>query len=148
MRAHPLQAHASLCTTRRRASLRSARGPASWRCTRARVSLRSARGQATVELVALLPLVVVLLAGVWQAALAGHAVWAATAAARAAARAHAVGADPRQAARTHLPAALERGLRVNAGTDGDVRVTVRIPALPGLPSPGSTEAVAHFEPQS
>jgi Flp pilus assembly protein TadG len=139
MRAHPLRAPVSSRSARGRVSSRSARG---------RVSLRSARGQATVELVALLPLLVVLLAGVWQAALAGHAVWAATAAARAAARAHAVGADPRQAARTHLPAALERGLRVNAGTDGHVRVTVRIPALPGLPSPGHAEAAAHFEPQS
>jgi hypothetical protein len=105
-------------------------------------------GQAAVELVALLPILAALLAALWQAALAGHAVWAATTAARAAARAHAVGADPRRAARTHLPAALEPGLRVNTSTDGDVRVTVRIPALPGLPSPGHADADAHFEPQS
>ena len=105
-------------------------------------------GQATVELVALLPLLVVVLAGAWQAVLAGHAAWAATTAARAAARAHAVGADATRAARTHLPGSLERGLRVTAGSDGDVQVRVRIPSLPGLPSPGHASAGARFEPQS
>ena len=105
-------------------------------------------GQATVELVALLPLLVVVLAGAWQAVLAGHAAWAASAAARAAARAHAVGTDPTRAARTHLPGSLERGLRVTAGSDGDVEVRVRIPSLPGLPSPGHANAGARFEPQS
>ena len=105
-------------------------------------------GQATVELVALLPLLVVVLAGAWQAVLAGQAAWAASAAARAAARAHAVGTDPTTAARTHLPGSLERGLRVRAGSDGDVEVRVRIPSLPGLPSPGHANAGARFEPQS
>ena len=113
-----------------------------------RVSLRGASGQASVELVALLPILAVLLAGLWQAVLAGHAAWAASAAARAAARAHAVGADPARAARGHLPAGLETGLRVKAGAGGDVRVSVRIPALPGLPSPGRAGASSHFEPQS
>jgi hypothetical protein len=105
-------------------------------------------GQATVELVALLPCVAALLAALWQLALVGHAEWAASAAARAAARAHAVGADPGRAARAHLPPGLERGLRVRAAAGGDVRVAVRIPALPGLPSPGHARASAHFEPQS
>jgi TadE-like protein len=104
-------------------------------------------GQATVEVVALLPVLAALLAGAWQAALAGHAVWAATTAARAAARAHAVGADPREAARKHLPGSLERGLRVTTGSAGEVEVSVRIPSLPGLPSPGDASAGAHFEPQ-
>ena len=99
-------------------------------------------GQATVELVALLPLLVVVLAGAWQAVLAGQAAWAAGAAARAASRAHAVGTDPMRAARTHLPGSLERGLRVTAGSDGDVEVRVRIPSLPGLPSPGHANAGA------
>ena len=106
------------------------------------------RGQATVELVALLPCLAALLAALWQAVLAGHAVWAANAAARAAARAHAVGADPRRAARAHLPRRLERGLHLATPGAGDVRLTVRIPALPGLPSPGHAHATAHFEPQS
>jgi hypothetical protein len=104
-------------------------------------------GQATIELVALLPVVAVVLAAAWQAALAGHAVWAATSAARAAARAHAVGADAGAAARSHLPASLEGGLRVTTGSGGAVEVTVRIPSLPGLPSPGHAHAGARFEPQ-
>ena len=112
------------------------------------MAVRAEQGQATIELVALLPILAVLLLGAWQAALAGHAVWGATTAARAAARAHAVGADPAQAAKVHLPASLERGLRVTAESGGNVRVTVRIPALPGLPSPGHARAGAHFEPQS
>src|SRR5918997_305560 len=68
-------------------------------------------GQATVEIVALLPMIAVVLAGAWQAVLAGHAAWAATTAARAAARAHAIGSDPTRAARIHVPSSLERGLR-------------------------------------
>jgi hypothetical protein len=105
-------------------------------------------GQATVELVALLPVLAAVIAALWQAVLAGQAVWAATAAARAAARAHAVGADVRRAARTHLPAALERDLRVTTASGGEVEVSVRIPALPGLPSPGRAASEARFEPQS
>ena len=118
------------------------------RPTRVARSVRRDEGQAAVEVVALLPVLAVLLAGAWQAVLAGHAVWAANAAARAAARAHAVGADPSAAARGHLPASLERGLRVATEEGGDVRVTVRIPSLPGLPSPGRAKAGAHFEPQT
>jgi hypothetical protein len=105
------------------------------------------RGQATVELVALLPLVVVLAAGVWQLALCGHAVWAGGVAARAAARAEAVGADPRDAAVRRLPSSLRPGVEVRSvGSEGAVRVEVRIPAVvgSGLGSIGST---ARFERQ-
>ena len=105
-------------------------------------------GQATVELVALLPVLAALIAALWQLVLAGQAVSSATTAARAAARAHAVGADARREARTHLPAVLEHDLRVTTDAGGEVEVSVRIPALPGLPSPGRTAATAHFEPQS
>jgi hypothetical protein len=89
------------------------------------------RGQATVELVALLPLVAALAAALWQAAIAGQAVWLAGSAARAAARANAVGADPRAAARRVLPARLEPGLLVtrDGGRDDGVRVTIAIPAV-------------------
>jgi hypothetical protein len=104
-------------------------------------------GQATVEVVALLPVLIALLAAAWQAVLAGQAVWAATTAARAAARAHAIGADPREAARAHLPGTLERGLRVTTEPGGEVEIAVRIPPLLGLPSPGHAHAGAHFEPQ-
>jgi Flp pilus assembly protein TadG len=114
---------------------------------RVRRAARDARGQATVELVLLLPCLIALLAALWQLALLGHAHWAAAAAARAAARAHAVGSDPARAARAHLAGSLEPGLRVSA-TDGDARVAVRVPRLPGLPSLGHVHATAHFEPQT
>lgn len=109
---------------------------------------RAQCGQATVELVALLPVLAAILAALWQAVLAGQALWAVTSAARAAARAHAVGTDARDAARAHLPPSLEPGLRVSTRGGGEVRVSVRIPPLPGLPSPGRAQAGAHFEPQS
>jgi len=118
--------------------------PAAARAARA----RSSRGQATVELVALLPLIAALLAALWQLALAGHTAWSAAAAARAAARAHAVGTDARRAARDHLPTALEHGLRLTTSPDGEVRIAVRIPTLPGLPSVGRAHATARFTPQS
>ncbi|MDQ3676500.1 MAG: ParA family protein, partial [Actinomycetota bacterium] len=67
-------------------------------------------GQATVELVALLPLVAVLAGILWQATIVGQAVWLSGSAARAAARASAIGDDARAAARRVLPARLERRL--------------------------------------
>ena len=72
-------------------------------------------GQATVELVALLALVAALAGVLWQAAVAGQAVWLAGSAARAAARASAVGADARAAARRVLPAHLERAIDMGNG---------------------------------
>jgi hypothetical protein len=108
---------------------------------------RSEAGQAAAELVALLPLAALLLAGAWQLAVAGHAVWAADAAARAAARAAAVGDDARAAASRSLPGGLERGARVRDRGEGRVDVTVRIPPVLGLPVLGHTTATAHFRPQ-
>jgi hypothetical protein len=85
-------------------------------------------GQASVELVALLPVVVVLGFGLWHGVLAGQAVWAASAAARAGARAAAVGGDAEQAALTTLPSRLRDGARVRLDDDGatEVRVPVRV----------------------
>jgi len=103
-------------------------------------------GQAAVELVAVLPVVAALLAGLWQAALLGHASWSAAAAARAAARASAVGSDPGAAARAHLPARLERGLRVR-DSGGAVTVTVRVPSVIGPGRMGRASARAAFAPQ-
>ena len=110
--------------------------------------IRDQQAQATVELVALLPVLAALVAALWQAVLVGQAFWAVASAARAAARAHAVGTDARHEARTHLPTELERDLVVTTASGGEVEVSVRIPALPGLPSPGRATAAAHFEPQS
>jgi Flp pilus assembly protein TadG len=115
---------------------------------RVHVRFRDDRGQAAVELVAVLPLVAALLAALWQVALVGYTEWAAGAAARAAARADAVGADPAAAARAHLTRSLENGLRVRSMSGGAVRVVVRIPTLPGIPSLGHARATGHFEPQS
>jgi len=107
------------------------------------------RGQATVELVALLPLIAVLAGVMWQAAVAGQAVWLAGSAARAAARASAVGADARAAARRVLPAQLERGLVVTrVGADGGVRVAIAIPAIVGGGRVASVSARARLQDQA
>lgn len=87
------------------------------------------RGQASVELVAALPLV--LLAGLlaWQLALAGHTAWECAHAARAAARADAVGRSAEAAARSAVPRSLERGLSVRRLREGGVRVSLRVPLV-------------------
>jgi hypothetical protein len=109
---------------------------------------RSASGQASVEFVATLPVVLLLLAFAWQAVLAGQVVWHARVAARAAARAHSFGADAEHAARAHLPRSLERGLRVTTRASGDVRVSLRVPSvLPSL-GLGRVGATSHFRPQT
>jgi hypothetical protein len=105
--------------------------------------LRSHGGQASVELVAVLPLVLLVGAVCWQAVLAGHAVWMSAHAARAAARADAVGRDAERAARSALPHALERGLSVRRLSGGGVRVRVSIPfLLPRWRSPAAVSATA------
>jgi TadE-like protein len=116
----------------------------------ATVSLRanSPAGQATVEFIAMLPLVAFVLAALWQLALVGYAEWGASAAARAAARASAIGGDPAVAARSHVGGALRGGLHVRSRAPGDVRVALRIPTLPGVPGLGHARATGHFEPQS
>ncbi len=93
--------------------------------------VRSETGQAAVELVALLPLVAVLCLALWQIAILGYAEWAAGGAARAAARAEAVGENPLPAARRALPGALEAGLRVQARPGGGVRLRVGVPLVLG-----------------
>ena len=87
------------------------------------------RGQASVELVAAVPVVLAIGAIAWQLALAGHTAWLTAHAARAGARADAVGADARAAAGSALPAGLRRGLRVERLRRGGVRVRVAVPAL-------------------
>jgi pilus assembly protein CpaE len=93
--------------------------------------LHGERGQATVELIAVLPCVLLVAAVAWQLALAGHAAWMSAVAARTAARADAVGHDVRAAARSALPGSLERELRVRRLPAGGVRVSVRVPLLVG-----------------
>lgn len=87
------------------------------------------RGQASIELVAVLPVVLVVGAIAWQLALAGHAAWLTAQAARTGARAELVGRDGEAAARSALPRSLERGLEVERLGGGGVRVSVRLPSL-------------------
>jgi hypothetical protein len=100
-----------------------------------------------VELVALLPGIVLVAAVLWQVVIAGQAVWLAGSAARAAARAQAVGADAAAAARRVLPAALERGLDVRRLENGAVVVKVAVPAVIAGWRLGTVTAAARFAPQ-
>ena len=105
--------------------------------------MRSESGQASVEMVAVLPLVVLVAAVGWQLALAGYSAWACANAARVAARAQAVGGDEQAAARSALPRSLERGLRVETVAGGAVRVELRIPLILGRrPGPVSVSSSA------
>jgi hypothetical protein len=110
-------------------------------------STRGQRGQATVELVALLPVLVLVALLLWQAVVAGQAVWLTGAAARAGARAAAIGADPAVAARGALPPRLEHGLRVRPADDGGVAVSVRIPSVLTAGALATTTARARFVDQ-
>jgi uncharacterized protein (UPF0333 family) len=100
--------------------------------------MRSERGQATVELVAIVPALVLACVIAWQLVLAGHTAWVAAHAARAGARAAAVGADGRAAARSVVP-----GSVVTQLDGGRVRVRVAVPLLvPGWRSPVRVSATA------
>lgn len=107
-----------------------------------------ASGQASVELVAVLPLLAAGVLAAGQAVVAVHAGWAASQAAEAAARAHAVGEDVRRAARGALPGHLERGLRVREQPTGEVRIRLAVPSLLPALDLGSVSGRARFEPQS
>ncbi|MEA2456993.1 MAG: hypothetical protein QOI45_3255 [Thermoleophilaceae bacterium] len=101
------------------------------------------RGQASVELVGALPVVLLVGAVVWQLALAGHTAWLTANAARAGARADAVGRDATSAARSALPRSLERGLELERLPEGGVRVSVRVPLmLHGWGTPVRVEAAS------
>ena len=100
-----------------------------------------------MELVALLPLVGLLVTLLWQALLAGETVWLSGSAARAAARAAAIGADPAAAARGVVPARLARGLRVSRAPDGSVSLVLRVPLAIGGGTLAAVTARARFEEQ-
>jgi hypothetical protein len=90
---------------------------------------RTESGQASVETVAIVPLVLLVAAVGWQLVLSGHTLWLCANAARVAARAELVGKSPARAARSALPRSLERDLSVTR-LDGDrVRVRLRVPIL-------------------
>src|SRR3954451_16140726 len=109
-------------------------------------TLRDESGQAAVEFVSLLPLVALVVAVLWQAVLAGQAVWSSAGAARAAARAQAVGGDALAAARGALPRSLRSGVRVRA--DGDaVRIAVPVPLVLAHAHLLTVDARAQLPPQ-
>jgi hypothetical protein len=100
---------------------------------------RGERGQASVELVALLPVLAACLAIAAQTVVVGWVLWSAGNAARAGARASEVGSSAEAAARRALPGALRQGASVR--TDDGVRVRVRIPAIvPGVSLPSVSAA--------
>src|SRR4051794_14235152 len=86
-------------------------------------------GQASVELVAAVPFALLVGLVAWQLVLAGHALSMCANAARVAARAEAVGRDPRAAARSALPVGVEAGLRVGRRKEGGGRVSGRAPLV-------------------
>jgi hypothetical protein len=97
------------------------------------------KGQASVEFVALLPVLAGFLAVAAQTVVVGWALWSAGNAARAGARAQEVGSDAAAVARRSLPRPLRPGAVIR-DEDG-VRVKVRVPALlPGLDLPPVTAA--------
>jgi hypothetical protein len=96
------------------------------------------RGQATVELVAVVPALVLACVIAWEVVLAGHTAWLAAHGARAAARAVAVGRDGRAAARS-----VSSRAAVSLLGGGRVRVSVPVPLLvPGWRSPVRVSATA------
>jgi hypothetical protein len=93
-------------------------------------------GTASVELVAAIPVLLLALAVAAQIALAGQALWSASVAARAGARAALVGGDPKAVARQALPPSMRDGAVVEEEDDGGGGIGVQVPIptlLPQLP---------------
>lgn len=90
------------------------------------------RGTASVELIAVVPFLMLAILVAAQIALAGQALWSASVAARAGARAALVGRDGAAAARRALPTSMREGMTV--GEEDGVEVRVAVPRLlPQLP---------------
>ena len=92
------------------------------------------RGTASVELIAVVPFLLLAVVVAVQIALAGQALWSASVAARAGARAALVGQDATAAARRALPPSMRAGSEVEDSGAVSVRVPVPrlIPELPRL----------------
>jgi hypothetical protein len=84
-------------------------------------------GTASVELIAAVPFLLLAVLAAAQMGLAGQALWSASLAARAGARAALVGGDAEAAARRALPPSLRGGAEV--GEEGGVSVRVAVPRL-------------------
>jgi len=111
---------------------------------RAEKAAHGEEGTASVELVAVVPFLLLAVLAALQIALAGQALWSASVAARAGARAAAVGRDATAAARSALPPAMRREMKVEDEDGVSVRVEVPrlIPSLPGV----RVSAVSDLEP--
>lgn len=109
--------------------------------------LHDSAGQASIELVALLPALALVCAAIWQGAVAGQALWLSGSAARAAARAEALGGDAESAARAALPRPLASRASVERRPDGSVAVRIRVPVIIGDGAIGSVGAVAALPSQ-
>jgi len=92
------------------------------------------KGTASVELVAAIPFLLLGILVAAQIALAGQALWSASVAARAGARAALVGGDASAAARSALPPSMRDGAEVEEESGISVRVEVPrlIPSIPHL----------------
>lgn len=99
---------------------------------RSRYAATGEEGTASVELIAVLPFLLLALLVAAQVAIAGHALWSASVAARAGARAALVGRDATAAARRALPPSLREGAKVEDGEGVSVRVPVPrlLPRMP------------------
>lgn len=91
------------------------------------------RGQAGIELVALVPCLLLVVAALAQGCVLALCAVAAERAASAGARAATRGAPPGAAVRSALPGALARGARVRVAAGGAVAVTLMVPRLLPLP---------------
>jgi hypothetical protein len=102
------------------------------------------RGQASVELVAALPVLTLLAGLALQLAVVGWGLWTSANAARAGARADHVGGDARSAARSAVPTALREGFEAS---EDPMEVRLRVPSLlPGIESI-PVSARAHLDAQ-
>ena len=87
-------------------------------------TVRREDGTASVELIAVIPFLLLAILVAAQIALAGEALWSASVAARAGARAALVGEDAAAAARRALPSSMREGSKVDDSEDVSVRVAV------------------------
>ena len=99
------------------------------------------RGQASLELVAMLPLLIFGGLLILQMGVAMWAVSSTNEAARQAARAFSLGADPMAAAEDSLPGKLDVADLVSSGPGHTVELTVEIPTLLPLDLPDVTRTV-------
>lgn len=103
--------------------------------TRALRRARGRSGQASLELVASIPLLVAGALVAFQLMATAYALHLAGGAAEAGALAIAAGTDAEPAARAALPGWAKNRVKVNSGGDGKVQVTVEPPApIPALSS--------------